>query len=262
MSGTIKLLSWNVNGIRSAHKKGFLEWLAATAPEILCVQETKVQPDQIPRALMEAEGYASHWHYANKKGYSGVALYTRMKPLSVDFSMGIPRFDEEGRFMRVDFSDFILFNVYFPNGKMGPERLKYKMEFYEAFVDLLESIRKTNNRLIFVGDVNTAHNEIDLARPKENAKVSGFLPVERAWMDKVVSLGYIDTFRRMHPDAVEYSWWDMKTRARQRNVGWRIDYVFVTDEMIDSVKDAFILGEVTGSDHCPVGIDVATSGLP
>jgi exodeoxyribonuclease III len=260
MSKIIRLLSWNVNGIRAAYKKGFLDWLGAESPDILCVQETKAQVDQIPRELREPEGYTSHWNYASKKGYSGVAVYTKENPVAVHSSMGIERFDAEGRFLRLDFSDFVLFNVYFPNGKMGPERLKFKMEFYDAFLDTIESLRKGTKRLIFVGDVNTAHNEIDLARPKENSKVSGFLPVERAWIDKVVSLGYIDTFRNAHPNDVQYSWWDMKSGARKRNVGWRIDYVFVTQEMLGSVERSFILTDVTGSDHCPVGVDLQTSG--
>jgi exodeoxyribonuclease-3 len=260
MTKTIRLLSWNVNGIRGLHKKGFLDWLRDASPDILCVQETKAQPDQIPKALMEPEGYKSHWHYATRKGYSGVAVYTKAEPLSVQSSMGVERFDEEGRFLRLDFDDFTLFNIYFPNGKMSPERLKFKMEFYEAFLDMLQTIRKERDRLVFVGDVNTAHNEIDLARPKENSKVSGFLPEERAWIDKIVSLGYVDTFRHAHPEEVKYSWWDLKSGARKRNVGWRLDYVFVTGEMLDSVKDSFILTDVVGSDHCPVGIDLKTRG--
>lgn len=256
MSKTIRLLSWNVNGIRAAYKKGLLDWLADASPEILCVQETKVQSDQIPSELMKPNGYTSYWHHANRKGYSGVAVFTKEEPLHVESSMGIERFDEEGRLLRLDFGDFILFNVYFPNGKMGPDRLKFKMEFYGAFLNMLELLRKENKRLIFVGDINTAHNEIDLARPKENSKVSGFLPEERKWIDKMVSHGYVDTFRHSHPDEVKYSWWDLKSGARTRNVGWRIDYVFVTQEMLGSVVRSFILTDVMGSDHCPVGIDL------
>jgi exodeoxyribonuclease III len=171
--------------------------------------------------------------------------------------MGIERFDAEGRCLRLDFQDFVLFNVYFPNGKMGPERLRFKMEFYEAFLEMLEQLRKENPHIIFVGDVNTAHNEIDLARPKENSKVSGFLPEEREWIDRVVSMRYVDTFRSLHPDTVRYTWWDLKTGARQRNVGWRLDYVWVTEELSSAVKRAYILTDVMGSDHCPVGIDLA-----
>lgn len=256
MSRTMKILSWNVNGIRAAAKKGFLEWLDSAAPDILCIQETKAQTEQLPQAVVNPPGYRSYWLAAEKKGYSGVAVYTRDIPLAVETGMGNGRFDVEGRLIRLDFKDFTLFNVYFPNGKMNEERLKFKMEYYGAFLEMTEELRKKVPRLIFTGDVNTAHNEIDLARPKENSTVSGFLPMERRWIDQAVSLGYVDTFRHFHPHEVQYSWWDLKSRARERNVGWRIDYVFVTREMLNSVRSAFILGDVMGSDHCPVGIEL------
>lgn len=259
MSRTIKIMSWNVNGIRAAAKKGFLDWLAAESPDILCVQETKAQPEQLTKKLLEPPGYTTFWHSAAKKGYSGVGVFTREKPVNVDTSMGEQRFDDEGRLIRLDYRDFTLFNVYFPNGKMNAERLQYKMDFYAAFLDLAQRVRRETPRLCFLGDVNTAHNEIDLARPKENAKVSGFLPIERQWIDEAIAGGYVDTFRRLNGDVVQYSWWDLKSRARDRNVGWRIDYVFVTKEMFDSVRTAFILSDVMGSDHCPVGIELEIS---
>ncbi len=259
MSRDIKLLSWNVNGIRSAYKKGIMDWLESAQPDILCVQETKIQENQLDSKLTSPDGYSSYWAFAEKKGYSGVAVYSKAEPKSVSTTMGIERFDNEGRYLRLDYDDFILFNVYFPNGKMNSERLNFKMEFYEAFLAILEDLRKESGHLIFVGDVNTAHNEIDLARPKENSTVSGFLPIERAWMDKVVSLGYVDTFRRFYPDTAQYSWWDLKSGARKRNVGWRIDYVFVTEEMLGLVKEPCILTEVMGSDHCPVGVNLSIS---
>jgi len=256
MPKIIKLLSWNVNGIRAVHKKGFLDWLAASSPDILCIQETKARPDQLPEQLIEPPGYHSYWHSARKPGYSGVAVYTKEKPVNVDTSMRTERFDGEGRNIRLDFGDFTLFNVYFPNGKASKERLRFKMDFYGTFLQQIQSLRKEKPRLIFVGDVNTAHKEIDLARPKENEKFSGFLPEEREWIDKVVSARYIDTFRQFNSDAGQYSWWDLKSRARERNVGWRIDYVFVTEEMLDRVKKAFIMSDVMGSDHCPVGVEL------
>jgi len=256
MSKLLKILSWNVNGIRGAQKRGFSDWLASESPDILCVQETKASPDQLPEALKNPPGYHSYWNSAQRKGYSGVGVYSKKEPLNLTVSMGLKSFDEEGRLMQLDFGDFVLFNVYFPNGKSGPERLRFKMDFYDAFLERIELLRQHQNRLVVVGDVNTAHNEIDLARPKENSKISGFLPIERAWIDKVVSRGYVDTFRHLHPETVKYSWWDMKSRARERNVGWRIDYVFVTREMLDSVKSAFILNDLMGSDHCPVGVDL------
>jgi exodeoxyribonuclease-3 len=259
MSKLIKILSWNVNGIRGVHKRGFMDWLTSETPDILCVQETKASPDQLPDELINPPGYSSYWNSAQRKGYSGVAVYSKQEPRNVELSMGVKSFDEEGRFICMDFGDFVLFNVYFPNGKSRPERLRFKMDFYDAFLEQIEELRKKQPRLIFVGDVNTAHNEIDLARPKENSKVSGFLPIEREWMDKAVSRGYVDTFRHFHPDAVKYSWWDAKSRARERNVGWRIDYVFVSSEMLDSVNDSFILDEVIGSDHCPVGVELESN---
>jgi exodeoxyribonuclease-3 len=256
MAKKIRIMSWNVNGVRAAYKKGLLDWLSSESPEILCLQETKAQPDQLPGKLRDPQGYFPFWHSAERKGYSGVAVFTKTEPLHVDMGMGVERFDNEGRVIQIDCKDFILFNVYFPNGKMNKERLQYKMDFYEDFLNQLEKLRKKEKRIIFCGDVNTAHNEIDLARPKENEKVSGFLRIERDWLDKVVSLGYVDTFRHFHNDTVKYSWWDLKSRARERNVGWRIDYFFVTPEILESVTNAFILDEVMGSDHCPIGIEL------
>lgn len=260
MSEVIKLISWNVNGVRAAHKKGLLDWISGQSPHILCIQETKAHPDQLVKKLREPDGYHAYWDWAEiKKGYSGVSVFSKEEPQAVHRGMGIKRFDEEGRVLRLDFPDFVLFNVYFPNGKKDDKRLKFKMDFYDAFLDHIESFRQREKPVIFAGDVNTAHNEIDLARPKENELVSGFLRIERDWIDKVTQRGYADTFRYKHPDEVRYSWWDLKSRARERNVGWRIDYVFVCGELIDRVEDAFILTNVMGSDHCPVGIDLRRS---
>jgi exodeoxyribonuclease III len=256
MAKSLTILSWNVNGVRAVAKKGFLEWLAASKPDILCLQETKALPEQLQPELAQPPGYFTSWQGAAKKGYSGVAVLSRREPLRVEAGMGNPRFDGEGRMLRVDFEEFSIFNVYFPNGKMNAERLKFKMDFYDAFLEHVEAFRRTNPRILFVGDVNTAHQEIDLARPKENATASGFLPIEREWIDKAASLGYVDTFRHLHPHDVKYSWWDLKSRARERNVGWRIDYVFATTELMAWVQNATILTEVMGSDHCPVGVEL------
>lgn len=258
MTRTIRILSWNVNGIRAVHKKGFLDWLARESPDILCVQETKATEDQLPKELIAPHNYQSAWCSATvKKGYSGVAVYSKIKPVRVAYGMGIDRFDGEGRLLQIDYPAFTLFNVYFPNGKMGSERLQFKRDFYEAFLAHVQTVRRQSPHVVFLGDVNTAHQEIDLARPKENSSVSGFLPIEREWIDTAVAAGYVDTFRALHPDSVEYSWWDLKSRARERNIGWRIDYVFVSSELFPSVKAAFIQQDVMGSDHCPVGIDLA-----
>jgi exodeoxyribonuclease III len=251
------MLSWNVNGLRAAHKKGFLDWFMQEKPDILCLQETKAAEEQLPFDLRSVPGYTAYFDAALRKGYSGVALYTRLEPEAVRRGLGVERFDTEGRTLAVDFGSFVLFNVYFPNGGMSPERLQFKMDFYDAFLDCAEALRNKGRHIVICGDVNTAHNEIDLARPKENQKVTGFLPEERAWIDRLLAAGYIDTFRMFCPEAGQYTWWDMKTRARERNVGWRLDYFFVSESLRGSVQSAAIMPEVTGSDHCPVELTLA-----
>ena len=252
----IRILSWNVNGIRAVHKKGFLDWFNKEKPDILCIQETKAQQEQLADELINVEGYNSYFSSAVRKGYSGVAIYTKAEPKSIKKGFGIEKFDSEGRILIAEYSEFILFNIYYPNGKAREERLRYKMDFYDAFLAYADKLKKKGKNLVICGDVNTAHKEIDLARPKENEKISGFLPEERAWMDKFVEHGYIDTFRMFNREPENYTWWDMMTRARERNVGWRIDYFFVSENFKKKVKDAFILSEVMGSDHCPIGIEI------
>ena len=254
---TITLLSWNVNGIRAAFRKGFDQWLSKAQPDVLCLQETKARPEQIDQELAQVSGYHHHFVAGAKPGYSGVALFSKIEPEKLSDSFGAKRFDEEGRIIRADFGDFLLFNIYFPNGKASPERLQYKMDFYEAFLLQMVKLLKKGEKVVICGDVNTAHREIDLARPKENAAVSGFLPQEREWLDRLLAAGFVDTLRLHHPEAGQYSWWDLKSGARARNVGWRIDYFFVSDSLKRNVKDAFIQSEVQGSDHCPVGITLA-----
>lgn len=251
-------MCWNVNGIRAAKKHGLLEWLYEESLDILCLQETKAHPEQLDRDLQEPHGYYAYWNYPERKGYSGVATFTREKPLTVHNDFGVQDFDIEGRIIISEYPQFILFNVYFPNGKKDESRLKYKMDFYEVFLDFVEPFRQKGEKLIICGDFNTAHKEIDLARPKENENVSGFLSMERAWMDKLVAHGYIDTFRHFNKEPNQYTWWDLKSRARERNVGWRIDYFFVTENLLGSVSKAFIMPEVMGSDHCPIGIILKT----
>jgi exodeoxyribonuclease III len=254
----LKLLSWNVNGIRSQEKKGFGDWLRKENPDILCLQETKAAPVQLSANLTEPEGYITHWNYPeDTKGYSGVALFTKEKPDDVKYGFGIEKYDIEGRAIIAKYPEFTLLNIYFPKGDTREERrhrLDYKMSFYDAFLKFTDSLKGKDGRLIICGDFNTAHKPIDLARPKENEKNSGFLPEERAWMDGFISHGYIDTFRQFNKEPDNYTWWDMKTRARERNVGWRIDYFFVTENLAKSIKRAFIMSEVLGSDHCPIGI--------
>ena len=254
------LLCWNVNGIRAVKGKGFLEWLHGERPDILCLQETKAHPDQLDEDLREPQWYHAYWNYPETKGYSGVATLTAKEPVRVRQGLDRDELDAEGRVILTEYPDFSLFNVYFPNGKKDANRLKYKMDFYEAFLQFVEPLRARGERLIICGDLNTAHKEIDLARPKENEKVSGFLPIERAWMDKLIAHGYVDTFRHFNGEPGQYTWWDLKSRARERNVGWRIDYIFVTENLLPSVSKAFIMTEVMGSDHCPIGITLSTAG--
>ncbi|MCL4294876.1 MAG: exodeoxyribonuclease III [Anaerolineae bacterium] len=253
---TITLLSWNVNGIRAVHKKGFLAWLAEVRPDILCLQETKAEAAQLTTELAQPEGYQAFWHSpAARKGYSGTALLSREAPLSVQFGLGMPQFDEEGRTIIAEYPSFTVVNCYFPNGGRDHSRVPFKLAFYEAFLNACEELRARGQTVIFCGDVNTAHREIDLAHPKSNQKTTGFLPEERVWLDQFVSAGYVDTFRHFYPDlAGQYTWWSMVTRSRERNIGWRLDYFFVAAEGLDRVEDAFILPDVVGSDHCPVGI--------
>ncbi|UCG29526.1 MAG: exodeoxyribonuclease III [candidate division WOR-3 bacterium] len=253
----LRIISWNVNGLRAVYRKGFLDWLNAEQPTILCVQETKASEEQIPEDLKEIPGFFVYFTSAEKKGYSGVGSFSKLMPDSIKRGFGIKKFDIEGRVLTADYGKFILFNVYFPNGKISKERLKYKMAFYEEFLAHITSLRQSGKKIVICGDVNTAHKEIDLARPKENSKVSGFLPEERAWIDKLIDRGFVDTFRFFNKDGGQYTWWDLKTRARARNVGWRIDYFFITDNLRRNLKNAFIMKDVMGSDHCPLGIDIA-----
>ena len=252
----MKVLSWNVNGIRAVDRKGFFQWFTKEKPDVICLQEIKAQKEQLPSHLRNTPNYHLCINSAEKKGYSGVATYTKQKPLDVKMGFGIEKFDREGRILITEYSRFILFNIYFPNGKKNQERLDYKLDFYDTFLAYADNLKAKGKNIVVCGDFNTAHKEIDLARPKENEKISGFLPIERAWIDTFIDHGYIDTFREFNKQSEQYSWWDMKTRARERNVGWRIDYFFVNKEFMKYVKNAFILQEVLGSDHCPIGIEI------
>jgi exodeoxyribonuclease-3 len=248
----VHLVSWNVNGLRAAWKKGFIDFLTTHTPDVLCVQETKIQDGQVTDDMRAPGGYRSYWNGAERRGYSGVVTYTRAEPVSVAVEFGSPVLDAEGRIVHTEFPDFHLLNVYFPNSGMGPERLAHKLSFYSDFLRLTEALRRRGKGVIVCGDVNTAHTEIDIARPKENARTPGFLAVEREWVSRFVSHGYHDTFRLFTHEAGHYTWWDLKTGARARNIGWRLDYFFVSDELKPRVRAAAILPHVLGSDHCPV----------
>ena len=251
----LTLLSWNVNGIRAIQRKGAFDELMAMGADVVCVQETKAQIDQLDDALIKPDGYHAYYSSAERKGYSGVALFSKLQPTLVEYGLGIDRFDSEGRTVIAHYDKFTVMNHYYPNGKQSNDRLQYKMDFYDAWLEYTDALVQKGHHVIICGDVNTAHKPIDLARPAENANISGFLPVERAWIDTFLSRGFIDTFRLFHPEEPEqYTWWNMQTRARERNVGWRIDYFFVNEAFKDNVKDAFILPDVMGSDHCPIGI--------
>ncbi len=252
----MKLISWNVNGIRAAWKKGLPEFVAAQNPDVLCLQETKIQLEQLTPEIKDLPGYRSHWSMAEKKGYSGVVTYTRPEPLAVSTNFGSPALDTEGRVLHMEYPDFHLFNGYFPNSGMGPERLAHKMQFYDEFLTLTERLRTAGKGIVVCGDVNTAHTEIDIARPKENENTPGFMPIEREWVSKLVAHGYHDTFRIFVAEPGHYTWWDMKTSARARNVGWRIDYFFVSDELRGRIKAAGIMPTIQGSDHCPITLEI------
>ncbi|MDD5318487.1 MAG: exodeoxyribonuclease III [Candidatus Pacebacteria bacterium] len=250
----LRILCWNVNGIRAWHKKGHLEWLLKESPDIFCVQETKAHPEQLPEELRNPDGYHSYFdHSKGRKGYSGVAIFTKIKPDSVAYGIGVEELDQEGRFLGLFFGKLVIITTYFPNGGGGPARLDFKLRFYDAFLDYVQKLRKKGYSIVFCGDINTAHAEIDLARPKENVDNTGFLPIERAWLDRVVKAGYVDTYRHFNPIKTgAYTYWDMKTFARDRNVGWRIDYFFTSPDILGKVKKASILEDIYGSDHCPI----------
>ncbi len=252
------LISWNVNGIRAVEKKGFVEWVEGCGADILCLQETKAHKEQLSDKLLDIDSYNSYWSSGERKGYSGVATYSKTIPDKYETGFGgDEKFDREGRILATFFGDIVLLNIYFPNGQKDDERLQYKLDFYDTTLDYCENLRKEGKSLIICGDYNTAHNEIDLARPNENVNVSGFLRIERDWMDKFESFGYVDTFRELHPDTAEaYSWWSYRTAARSRNVGWRLDYFYITPDLLPKLKRAEILSDVMGSDHCPVLIEL------
>ena len=252
----INLISWNVNGIRAVHRKGFMDWFNSAQPDILALQEIRAMTDQIPKDIRTLEHYHDFWLSAEKKGYSGVGLLTKTQPLNVQYGLGQPEFDSEGRVMTAEFEDFTLINAYFPSGSSGQERIAYKLAFNEAFLNHCEDLGSNSKPLIFCGDVNIAHHPIDLTHPKANEKNSGFLPEEREWLDRITAMGYIDTYRHFYPDTAEmYSWWSMRQQAREKNVGWRIDYIIASKELEANLKAADILTDVMGSDHCPISLD-------
>ncbi len=258
----MKIISYNVNGIRASQKKGALNNLLALQADIIGIQETKSTPDQLDESVISPSPYFSFFDSAKeRKGYSGVAVYTKVKPKKVEYGLGEALFDTEGRCLTLHFETFAFVTAYFPNGGRDADHFQFKLAYYEKFLAHVKKLEKKYKHVIFCGDLNVAHNEIDLARPKENSNQIGFLPVERAWVDRVIASGFADTFRTQHPLEVRYSWWDQKTRARERNVGWRIDYIFVSKSLAiklgDTTTKATILDDFMGSDHAPVQLEIA-----
>jgi exodeoxyribonuclease-3 len=284
MASGIKLLSWNVVSLRNMLERANLapagspplslsEWLGKESPDVICFQETKLQQSQLTPSLESPPGYRTAWNFAEKKGYSGVATFSRWAPLQVTRGLGIPEFDGEGRVLMTKFPGFSLFNIYFPkayspreveqarregaaNAERMAERLPFKLAFYDSMLEHLDSLVAKGENLVICGDFNTAHTEIDLARPRENRETSGFLPQERAWMDRLTEHGYVDTYRHFNREGGNYTWWSYRFKAREKNVGWRLDYFFVSRNLLPRVTGAFILSNVYGSDHCPVGLNL------
>lgn len=253
----MRITTWNVNGLRAALRKGLLEWIEQDPPDVICLQEVRARPDQLDEDAIErlAGIYPSiTWNPASRPGYSGVAVFSRRQPVSVQAGMDAPVFDSEGRLIRLRFPDFMLFNVYFPNGGHDRERVPYKLDFYARLLDLCDSMHSAGERIIITGDFNTAHREIDLKNPKENENTSGFLPEERAWIDRYLERGFVDAFRELYPDREQYTWWTFRFNARKRGIGWRLDYFLVSDGLQSQVEDVIIHDQVFGSDHCPVSI--------
>jgi exodeoxyribonuclease-3 len=251
-----KIISYNVNGLRAAISKGFLNWLKSENPDILCLQETKLQLGQIDTTQFENLGYQLYWHYADKKGYSGVALFTRQKPTEILTGIGIQKFDSEGRLIRADFGDVTLLAAYFPSGTMGDVRQAIKMEWLEEILKFTTLLQKTRPKLIISGDFNICHKPIDINFPKKHETYSGFLPEEREWFDRFIASGFVDSFRIFNQQPDQYTWWSYRANSRAKNLGWRIDYHLITRLLKNNVYSATILKDVNHSDHCPVCIEI------
>ena len=253
----MKIISYNVNGIRAAINKGLVDWLAEAQPDVLCLQETKARPEQVDTIDIEKLGYNLYWESAEKKGYSGVAIISKTEPENVETGCGIPQYDREGRVIRADYGDFSLMNVYMPSGTSGEERQAFKMQWLDDFYNYAHQIAEDKKQLIIVGDYNIAHEEIDIHNPKGNKNNSGFLPEEREWVTKFINSGFIDSYRQLNPGDQRYSWWTYRFGARGNNKGWRIDYQMATKNMVSRLTRADLLNDVVHSDHCPTLLEIA-----
>ena len=252
----MRITTWNVNGFRAVIKKGFREFVLTEQPDIMFIQEIKAKLEQVSDDEVNLPGYSLLWNAAERPGYSGVAAYYRQLPKHYSLGLGIPAFDEEGRIVRLDYPGVAIFNGYFPNGQRGQDRVDFKLEFYARLLDITQDLVAQGTQVIITGDFNTAHTEIDLANPKENQKTSGFLPEEREWVSKYLDHGFIDVYRQLYPDRVQYTWWTYRFGARSRNIGWRLDYFLVSAGLAGQVNDVVIHDQVGGSDHCPVTMDI------
>jgi exodeoxyribonuclease III len=252
----MKIISWNINGIRAAYRKGAFQWLISQKPDFICLQETKADLQDIPEEIKNLKGYNLYLSPAKKKGYAGTAIYSLNKTNHVDYGIGIDKFDDEGRFLILEYPKYIIFNAYFPHTQRTFARFDFKLEFNKAYINFLKKIDKGNKPLILTGDYNYAHEPIDLANPKQNIKNPGFTPQERDFGDQLEKLGWSDIFRQLHPHTAKYTWWTYRANCRQRNIGWRIDYFFVKNSLVKKVKHADILDQIKGSDHCPILLDI------
>lgn len=251
----MRALSWNVNGIRAIAKKGFLTWLEEESPDLLAIQESKAQKEQLDESILSPSGYHTYWSSAVKKGYSGTAIFSKKKPINVELGIGIDKFDDEGRTTVCEYSDFFFLSCYFPNSQAKKNRLSYKIGYCDAILDYIKKLEKTGKSIVLCGDMNIAHKPIDLARPNDNDESPGYYIEERNWMDAFLKQGYIDTYRLKNPSKEMYSWWSYRTKARERNIGWRIDYHIIDQKSKERVKKVDILTKVLGSDHCPVELE-------
>jgi exodeoxyribonuclease-3 len=250
----MKITTWNVNGYRAVIRKNALDWVDDWQPDILCLQEIKVKTEQLSEDLRERENYSASWNSAERPGYSGTAVFYKPVPEELVHGLGAPEFDDEGRVIRLKYPDFYLYNIYFPNGGQANQRVPYKLDFYAFLLEQIDALHKAGEQVIITGDFNTAHNEIDIARPKENANNTGFLREERDWIDKYLEHDLVDAFRELYPDRVQYTWWSMRLNARPRNVGWRLDYFLISKGLMERVQDVIVHDEIMGSDHCPVSL--------
>ncbi len=253
----MKIVTYNVNGIRAAMSKGLIDWISQVSPDVLCVQEIKANPEQVGVFEFEELGYHHYWYPAQKKGYSGVAIFTKQKPKHIEYGCGIKEYDDEGRILRIDFEEFSVMSVYHPSGSSGDLRQAFKMEWLGAFLNYINQLKATYPKLVICGDFNICHKAIDIHNPKSNANTSGFLPEEREWMEQFINSGFVDSFRHFNQEPHQYSWWSYRAGSRAKNLGWRIDYNFVTDNLKNKISRSVILPSAIHSDHCPVLLEMS-----